>query len=109
PDAGPIVGGSFKPSFVASSAAAFPAPAPVGPYNQPAPAGAATLATAFNSGNPNGTWSLYVIDDVAGNGSGSIAGWCLTITTSGDAATITAPGSSLNPSLVAQSVTFSAT
>src|SRR4051794_3472219 len=61
PDAGPIVGGSFKPSFVASSAAAFPAPAPVGPYNQPAPAGAATLATAFNSGNPNGTWSLYVI------------------------------------------------
>jgi|GEM_PF-1292574 len=109
PDTGPLATGTFKPSFVASSAAVFPVPAPAGPYNQPAPAGPATLASAFNAGNPNGTWSLYVVDDLAGNGSGSIGAWGLAFITSGDAATTTTVASSVNPSLIAQSVTFTAT
>jgi subtilisin-like proprotein convertase family protein len=59
----------------------FPAPAPAGPYLSPGPAGTDTLAV-FNGLNPNGTWSLYVVDDVGG-GAGSIAaGWDLTLTTS---------------------------
>jgi subtilisin-like proprotein convertase family protein len=109
PDTGPLSTGTFRPSFVASSTAVFPTPAPVGPYNQPAPAGAATLASVFNGSIPNGTWSLYVVDDIAGNGSGSIGAWGLAFTTSGDAATTTTIASSVNPSIVGQSVTFTAT
>lgn len=63
----------------------FPSPAPAGPYNEPAPAAAATLASVFNNTLPNGVWSLYIVDD-AGGDSGTIAGgWCLNFTTSGGA------------------------
>lgn len=65
----------------------FPSPAPAGPYNEPAPAGApaATLTSVFNNTSPNGVWSLYIIDD-AGGDSGTIAGgWCLNFTTVGGA------------------------
>jgi len=51
----------------------FPPPAPPGPYS--------TLFSAFNGTGPNGTWSLYVLDD-AGTDTGVIAqGWSLIITT----------------------------
>ncbi len=53
---------------------AFPGPAPTSPYGS-------TLA-AYNETNPNGTWSLYVLDDGGGD-SGSIEnGWSLDITAS---------------------------
>lgn len=53
----------------------FPQPAPPAPYD-------ATLA-AFNGSNPNGAWSLYVVDDTVLD-VGSIArGWFLSLTTSG--------------------------
>lgn len=56
---------------------AFPSPIPSTPD-------CGTLAV-FNATNPNGTWSLYVVDD-AGGDSGTISGgWSLTITS--DAAT----------------------
>lgn len=62
----------------------FPAPAPASPYLNAAPAGAETFATAFGGatgGDPNGTWSLYIVDD-ANFDSGSISGgWSLTLTT----------------------------
>ncbi len=35
---------------------------------------------AFNGANPNGTWSLYVFDDLSGDG-GTIGSWSLEITT----------------------------
>src|SRR6185369_6073769 len=72
PDSGQIVSGTFKPTdFVSGDT--FPAPAPAGPY--------ATSLSAFNGQSPNGTWSLYVVDDAA-NDQGSIAGgWSLTVTT----------------------------
>src|SRR6476646_733066 len=50
----------------------FPAPAP-------APSGSVALST-FDVGSPNGTWSLYVVDDAAAD-VGSITSWSLTIET----------------------------
>ena len=83
PDAGPLVSGTFKPSNFGAGDT-FPAPAP-------APSGASTLS-AFNVTNPNGTWSLYAVDDSTGD-IGSIAGgWCLTITTADtEPCTLTCP------------------
>jgi len=73
PDSSQIVSGTFKPSNYDTTTDVFAAPAPGSPY-------AATLS-AFNGSSPNGTWSLYVRDDAAGD-SGSIAnGWRLTIVT----------------------------
>jgi hypothetical protein len=49
------------------------APAPAHPYS--------TALSSFNSVDPNGTWSLYVLDDSGGD-SGSIGAWSITITSS---------------------------
>lgn len=53
----------------------------------PTPSAATTLNT-FTGTNPNGTWKLYVVNNVEeeeGAGAGSIAsGWCLSITTKPD-------------------------
>jgi uncharacterized repeat protein (TIGR01451 family) len=90
-------------------------PAPAGPYGNPGPAGSgtATLATQFNGANPDGTWSLYVVDTAGGDGSGAIAGgWCANILTAAAAATNTTISSSNNPSFTAppaNAVTFTAT
>jgi subtilisin-like proprotein convertase family protein len=66
---GQLVSGTFRPTNIGTGDT-FPSPAPAGPYD-------ATLAT-FNASNPNGTWSLYVLDDQSAN-SGSLAnGWSLT-------------------------------
>jgi len=78
-DAGPplgptIVSGTFRPANVGTGDT-FPAPAPPGPYPDP------QLLSVFNGLDPNGTWSLYAVDDFGGE-IGSIAGgWSLTITT----------------------------
>lgn len=105
-----ITGGTFRPTDANAGADTFPAPAPAAPYNSPAPNGTATFASTFNGTNPNGTWSLYVVDDAGGGGNTVInGGWGLTFTTTGDAATTTALASSQNPSFRNQAVTFTAT
>lgn len=72
PDGGPLASGTFKPTNIGAGDT-FPAPAP-------APSGAVALST-FNGANPNGNWSLYVVDDISGD-VGSIAnGWSLEIST----------------------------
>ena len=72
PDAGPLVSGSFKPTNQEGTET-FPAPAPAESTNT-------TLSGAFGGINPNGTWTLYVVDD-AGADVGQIAGgWCLSFT-----------------------------
>jgi subtilisin-like proprotein convertase family protein len=76
PDTGAIVSGTYKPTDFDPTSDTFAAPAPAGPY--------ASTLSAFNGQSPNGTWSLYVFDDGAGD-QGSMAGWNLTITTSGTA------------------------
>jgi len=76
-----IVSGTFRPLAVNLNFD-FPSPAPARPYAFPAPAGGSTFTSLFGSSDPNGTWSLYVVD-VAPEDSGSISGgWSLTITPS---------------------------
>jgi subtilisin-like proprotein convertase family protein len=67
-DTSAIVAGTYKPTdFVTGDT--FPSPAPAGPYG--------TALSAFNGLNPNGTWSLYVLDDAASDGGSIAGGWSL--------------------------------
>ena len=69
-----VVSGTFRPTNIGTGDT-FPAPAPAGPYPDP------QLLSVFNGVNPNGTWRLFVVDDI-GADAGSIAmGWELKITT----------------------------
>lgn len=70
--------GTYKPTNYGDGDA-FLAPAPSGPYQSPAPAGAATLASVFNGTDPNGTWSLYMVTPTSGTS--IVYGWTLTIET----------------------------
>ena len=112
PDSAALGSSTYKPTDV-DTADTFPAPAPAAPYNCPAPAGIATLTNTFAGTDPNGTWSLYIVDGTAGP-SGQVAslasGWALTFTTSSDAPTTTAVTSSspANHSATGDSVTFTA-
>jgi subtilisin-like proprotein convertase family protein len=63
--------GSFRPANNGVSDA-FPA-------SGTTPSGASALS-AFDGSDPNGTWSLYVVDD-ADNDQGSLGGWSLDIET----------------------------
>jgi subtilisin-like proprotein convertase family protein len=73
----PLTSGTFKPTQEGSGcglgpASDFPSPAPANPY--------ATDLSGFNGTDPNGAWSLYVVDDSSSD-SGSIdGGWSLDIT-----------------------------
>jgi YVTN family beta-propeller protein len=76
PDAGPLVSGTFQPTNIGAGDT-FSSPAPT-------PSGGSALS-AFSGIDPNGTWSLYVVDDTATH-SGSLAGgWTLIIAGPGPA------------------------
>src|SRR6185503_172740 len=81
----PPVSGTFKPTNVSNCQDTFTLPAPAGPYLNPGAdtgtqCGTDTFASAFNGTNPNGTWKLFVFDDV-GTFTGTISGgWSLSIT-----------------------------
>lgn len=89
--AGPLTSGVFQPrNYLLSDS--FPAPAPAGPYPD------ATLA-AFNETNPNGTWSLYAVDDLNLLGGAVAEGWALSLQVIGriPAATDLSLGGSVTP------------
>jgi subtilisin-like proprotein convertase family protein len=92
-DAGPLASGTFKPTNESTVQDAFPAPAPAGPYGNPGGvtngAGPDSFASKYNNTNPNGTWSLYILDDATGaGGAGSITSWSLNVTTQATTAVI---------------------
>ena len=98
----PLVTGTYRPTNLGAATDSWPAPAP-------APSGATTLAT-FTNTDPNGVWSLFVVDD-EGVDVGTIAGgWCLTVFSDVATAetTATAVTSSPNPSVAGEDVTFTA-
>ena len=77
PSGAQLTSGTFAPTNFdpVADVDGFAAPAPmVGPYGS-------SFGPLLGS-DPNGTWSLYVMDDVAGNDGQLAGGWSLTITTS---------------------------
>ncbi len=86
----PIVSGTYKPTNINSvDQPTDPMPAPA-----PTPTTATTMAS-LNGGSPNGTWSLWVVDDATGDSGAINNGWCLTITS--QSPTTTAVTAAPNP------------
>ena len=71
----PVVTGTYRPANYGPIGDFMPPPAP-NPNPSPSPA----LST-FNGTNPNGTWSLYIVDDQNGNVGSIGGGWELTVVT----------------------------
>ncbi len=65
----PLVSGAFKPANNLLGDA-FAAPAPTGPYTN-------ASFSVFSNSVPNGTWSLYVVDDLNLLSGGVAGGWAL--------------------------------
>jgi hypothetical protein len=109
-----LASGTFQPTVrLTGFCTNFPSPAPAN-SNCAAPDGTASFGSIFNGSNPNGTWSLYIFDNFAGDSPGSIgSGWTITITLAAAAAgTSTTVTSSLNPSFTSapnNGVTLTAT
>jgi len=72
PDTTPITSGTFRPADY-EPGDVLAAPAPAGPYP--------TALSSFNGQSPNGTWSLYVLDDGPGDLGSMAGGWSLSLTT----------------------------
>jgi subtilisin-like proprotein convertase family protein/putative transposon-encoded protein len=88
PDATKLNAGPFKPTNIGTGDT-WPAPAP-------APSANTTFAAAFNGDDPNGTWNLYVVDDL-GADAGTIGnGWSITVTTTGSSATTFTNGAAIH-------------
>ena len=85
PDVGPLVSGTFKPTNVSLAEDPHPVSGARsrGTVWQPGPCGcwADTFASQFNGTNPNGTWSLYILDDTPNSGgeTTTIGSWSLDI------------------------------
>jgi uncharacterized repeat protein (TIGR01451 family)/uncharacterized delta-60 repeat protein len=73
PSGARLTNGTYKPAnYDNPFTDFFPAPAPAGPYR--------TNLAAFNGREPNGVWSLYVVDDTTNDFGGIAGGWSLNIT-----------------------------
>jgi subtilisin-like proprotein convertase family protein len=72
PPSSRITSGTYRPTCYGSRPL-FSNPAPIGPY--------VTNLNTFKGIVPNGTWSLYVIDDTRQHSGNIASGWSLAITT----------------------------
>ena len=70
PDTGELASGVWQATAYGVTPA-FPTNAPAGPY----PA----ALSSFNATSPNGTWSLYVFDDMGGDSGNLFGGWSLAL------------------------------
>jgi len=90
----PLVSGSFKPSALNQNFD-FPSPAPGQPYSFPRTAGNASFGSLFGPSNPNGVWSLYIVDTAVSDSGFISGGWSLTITPLLNVcSTVSSPGTS---------------
>lgn len=101
PTSSPITNGTYKPYDVQTDF--FPAPAPGGPWG--------TNMAVFNGSNPNGIWSLFIMDDSPGDVGVLNGGWFLNLMI----ATPVAPSADLavamtatpNPAIIFSNITYS--
>lgn len=70
---GPLLPGTVGPTAF-NPTATFPSPAPPPPYQFPRPAGWATFERAARRGFSSGAWEMYINDDRAGGGPGTLGG-----------------------------------
>lgn len=73
PDATLISSGFYRPTAYEPLSDLFPAPAPPAPYD--------TNLAVFNGIDPNGPWSLYLLDDADKDSGALSGGWALTLAT----------------------------
>jgi uncharacterized delta-60 repeat protein len=88
PQAGQIISHTYRPTAY-FPVAMFPAPAPPVPY--------ATNLSGFSGSNPNGTWSLFVMDDSAINAGAITNGWSLNVVTASPIPSPVVPPFGMNP------------
>jgi subtilisin-like proprotein convertase family protein len=82
----PLVAGTFQPTNLPDQGFVDPLPAlaPAGPHG--------TNLSVFSGTDPNGTWSLFIVDDRAEYTGTLAGGWILTLTTADTTApTVTVP------------------
>jgi hypothetical protein len=80
---GQITTGSFKPTVLGIACPSFPAPAQSG-VECAATQGTSTFASVFMGSDPDGTWSLYILDGTAEDTASTISrGWSLGIESTG--------------------------
>ncbi|MFL6277533.1 MAG: C25 family cysteine peptidase [Blastocatellia bacterium] len=72
PDTGPMTSGTYRPGNYDTTPDSWP--------GVPTPSASSALSV-FNGTNPNGTWSLYIVDDEDGDSGNIGGGWCLNIAT----------------------------
>ena len=105
PQSALITSGTYKPTSYAVATPPFPVPAPPGPYT-------ASMAN-FAGSNPNGSWSLYIIDDTPLDSGAISNGWSLNLSTAALVPTSADLGVSMTasqPGVIATSnVTFTIT
>jgi uncharacterized repeat protein (TIGR01451 family) len=109
PNESSIVAGNYLPSNYDSgtepSGDFFPAPAPVGSLS--------SSLQAFNSTDPNGTWSLFINDDGGGDGGVISGGWALAINTvvpiNSMANLAVSASASPNPAIVGETLSYTVT
>jgi len=108
PNGTALSGGTFRPSdHDTLGTDTYPAPAPA-TFGRPESTGTATFASVYNGINPNGSWSIYVLDDGIGGGPSTINGLCLNFTLA-KLNTTTTVTTSQNPINQGNTVTFTAT
>jgi uncharacterized repeat protein (TIGR01451 family) len=71
PNSTALSSGTWRPTNIGTGDS-FNSPAPAGPHG--------TTLTAFNDLNPNGTWSLFIMDDQSGDSGSVPQGWVLDLT-----------------------------
>jgi len=101
PDSAGISSGSYRPTNY-EPLDLFPAPAPPGPYG--------TNLSAFRGIDPNGPWSLYIVDDAEKDSGQLSGGWSLTLATVQPIANLVLQERvSANPAGVTSNILFSYT
>lgn len=91
--------GTYKPTNLSDSEGGdtFSLPAPGSGYG--------TALSVFNGTDPNGTWSLFVVDDLSGDGGSISGGFSLAITTNANHDFVAGSGLvTLSPSVTSQPV-----